>query len=457
MGNISTVKPIIAVVGLGYVGLPLAVAFAKAGFTVIGFDIDKERVGELKGGKDRTGEIDARDLKQKTLVYTTDASLLKKAGFVIIAVPTPVHENKKPDLRPVQSASEITGKNMRRGAIVIYESTVWPGLTEEYCVPILEKKSGMQCGKDFFIAYSPERINPGDTKHTLQTIVKVVAGMNNPVRKKVAKLYRKICRAGVFEAASIRAAEAAKVIENTQRDLNIALMNELAMLFRRLGIPMRDVLNAAFTKWNFGRYAPGLVGGHCIPVDPYYLTTLAKKVGYRPKVILAGRAINDAMPDYVVSLLEEGLREAKKLKAKSPDVRSGSRLPHGKNMERRDYKLRILVLGLTFKENVPDTRNSPAKYLIRSLKQKGYLVDTYDPHVTPAALAHEKFGGTFLKKIPVKAMYDGIIVTVAHREFIGLSGASIKKLFRKGRGAIIDVRGIFANTRLPKEVIYRTL
>ena len=433
-------KPIITIVGLGYVGLPLAVAFAKRGFRVIGFDISARHVEELVKGKDYTGEVAPKDLKQKTLAYTTDASKIKEADFVIVAVPTPVYESKKPDLRPVQSASEIVGKHLKRGAIVVYESTVWPGLTEDYCVPILEKHSHKTCGKDFFVAYSPERINPGDRKHTLKTIVKVVAGMNDAVRKKVAWLYRHVCKVGVFEASSIRAAEAAKIIENTQRDLNIALMNELAMLFKRLGIPMRDVLNAAFTKWNFGRYTPGLVGGHCIPVDPYYLTTLARSVGYNSKVILAGRAINDAMPGYVVTLLEEGLRQAN----------------NNARRRRAKQKTKILVLGLTFKENVPDTRNSPAKYLIKLLEKRGYAVDTYDPHVTAEALAHERFGGKFLKKLPATTSYDGIIVTVAHREFTKLKPARIKNLFRNGKGVLVDVRGIFKNA-CPKSITYKTL
>lgn len=436
----KTKNATIAIVGLGYVGLPLAVSFARQGFRVIGFDISAYRIGELAKGRDYTGEVAPRELAQTTLKYTADASHIQKADFVIIAVPTPVHESKKPDLRPVRSASKNVGKNLKHGAIVVYESTVWPGLTEDYCIPVLEKYSHKKCGKDFFIAYSPERINPGDKEHTLNTIVKVVAGMNAAVRKKIAWLYRHVCAAGVFEAASIRAAEAAKVIENTQRDLNIALMNELAMLFKRLNIPMRDVLDAAFTKWNFGRYTPGMVGGHCIPVDPYYLTTLARSVGYNPKVILAGRAINDAMPNYIATLLEEDLRQA-------------NRNTHLKRTKKKTY---ILVLGLTFKENVPDTRNSPAKYLIKLLEKKGYAVDTCDPHVAARALVHERFGGNFLKKLPAKAAYSGIIVTVAHREFAKLKPVSIKNLFRGGKGVLVDVRGIFKNV-CPKSITYKTL
>lgn len=461
----KTKKPTIAIVGLGYVGLPLAVAFAKRGFRVLGFDISAHRVGELAKGKDYTGEVAPRDLKQKTLTYTTGASKIREADVVIIAVPTPVYESKKPDLRPVRSASEIVGRNLKYGTVVVYESTVWPGLTEEYCVPILEKHSGKKCGKGFFIAYSPERINPGDKEHTLETIVKVVAGMNDAVRKKVAWLYRQICKAGVFEAASIRAAEAAKVIENTQRDLNIALMNELAMIFKRLGIPMRDVLDAAFTKWNFGRYTPGMVGGHCIPVDPYYLTALARRVLYNPKVILAGRTINDAMPQYVASLLEEGFREMKHAqstnmhpfdKLGAGKTQTNAKFQEAKKLKAKSYKLRVLVLGLTFKENVPDTRNSPAKYLVRLLERKGYTVDIYDPHVATEALAHEKFGGNFLKKLPAKAAYNGIIVTVAHSEFTKLKSARIKKLFRNGKGVLVDARGIFKSAHL-KGMVHKTL
>lgn len=432
--------------GLGYVGLPLAVAFAQKGLRVIGFDISKQRIEELTRGKDHTGEVAPALLRQRALSYTADAARLREADYVIVAVPTPVHENKKPDLRPVKSASELVGKNLKKGAIVVYESTVWPGLTEDFCVPIIEKLSRKKCGRDWFIAYSPERINPGDKAHTLKNVVKIVAGMNARTRKRVAALYRRICAGGVFAATSIRVAEAAKVIENTQRDLNIALMNELAMLFKKLGISIRDVLDAAFTKWNFGRYYPGMVGGHCIPVDPYYLTALAERAGYHPKVILAGRAINDAMPKYVVSLLEEGIKENQKSNIKNQNYKS--KIKNGQK--------RILILGLTFKENIPDTRNSPAKYVIRELLKKGYAVDTHDPLVTKASLAHEKFGGTFLVRLPKKASYDGIVITVAHDAFRRFTPQAIRNLLVSSQGTLVDVRGVLAK-RPPNGVVYKML
>lgn len=448
----------IAIVGLGYVGLPLAVAFAKAGFRVVGFDISQRRVEELTSSKDGTNEVPIRELRNKNLLYTTDAARIKEADFVIVAVPTPIYEEtKKPDLRPLDGASEIIGKNIKRGVIVVYESTVWPGLTQEYCVPIIEKFSGKKCGQDFFIGYSPERINPGDKIHRLETIVKVVAGMDKKTLQKVSWLYKQVCKAGVFEAASIKVAEAAKVIENTQRDLNIALMNELSRIFQRVGISTWDVLKAAGTKWNFGKYTPGCVGGHCISVDPFYLTTLAQKLGYEPQVILAGRAINDSMPTYVASLLEEGLNERSKVKGQRS-------------------KISILVLGLTFKENVPDTRNSPARELIKILKEKGYTVAMHDPHVSRQE-ATRHFIGEYLEKLPRKANYDGVVITVAHQEFTELSYTKIKNLLRarhsfldprsfsevcsegggSNEGVLVDVRGIFANLRPPRGLIYKTL
>jgi UDP-N-acetyl-D-glucosamine/UDP-N-acetyl-D-galactosamine dehydrogenase len=426
----------VAIVGLGYVGLPLAVAFAKTGFSVAGFDVKPSRVEELRQGKDSTDEVDPAELKQKRLNYTSDEKMLA-ADFVIVAVPTPVHENKDPDLLPLKSASQAIGRNLKPGSIVVYESTVWPGLTEEYCVPIIEKASGKKCGKDFFVGYSPERINPGDKEHTLLKMIKVVSGMDQKTLDRIAWLYGAICKeGGVYKAPSIRVAEAAKVIENTQRDLNISLMNELAMIFKKLGINTKDVLATASTKWNFGRYTPGMVGGHCIPVDPYYLTTLAQKVGYEPRVILAGRAINDSMPAYVADLYEEGLREIGLANKKSK-------------------KSRVLVLGLTFKENVPDTRTSPARDLIRILEKRGHQVYAFDPLVALEE-AKRHFGGDILPSWPDYMQFDGIIITVTHREFSAMPEKAYKKLFADGKGVLVDVRGIFAQ-RPNNGIVYKTL
>ncbi|HOO10167.1 MAG TPA: nucleotide sugar dehydrogenase, partial [Cyclobacteriaceae bacterium] len=343
----------IGIIGLGYVGLPLAVEFGKV-VDVVGFDIDKGRIGELEKGHDRTHEVDTDQLKEAVkLAYSSDMKDLKEANYYIVTVPTPVDEFKKPDLRPVESASRTVGKVLRKGDIVIYESTVYPGCTEEVCVPLLESESGLKFNKDFYCGYSPERINPGDRQHRVTTIKKVTSGSTPEIAEKVDRLYKKIIKAGTHKASSIKVAEAAKVIENSQRDLNIAFVNELALIFEKVGIDTHEVLEAAGTKWNFLPFKPGLVGGHCIGVDPYYLTYKAEGLGYRPEVILSGRRINDNMPVYIANAVI-------KLMAKND-------LPINKS--------RILVLGVTFKEDCPDIRNSKVADVVKELQTYGALVD----------------------------------------------------------------------------------
>ncbi len=354
----------ICVVGLGYVGLPLAIEFAKV-FPTLGFDINKKRIEQLKRGYDSSGEISNEILKNSTLKYIGDARKIKECNFIVINVPTPITKELKPDLSFVKNASKIVGQNLAKNAIVVYESTVYPGVTEEICAPILEKESGLKCENDFKVGYSPERINPGDREHNVRNIVKIVAGMDKQTTDKIAEVYTSIVDAGVYKTKDIKTAEAAKVIENIQRDLNIALINELSLIFHKLGLNTLDVIDAAATKWNFHKYVPGLVGGHCIGVDPYYLTYKAQEVGYKPKVILAGRTINEYMGNFVVQLMEEALRE-KGVKAKN-----------------------VFILGVTFKENVKDIRNSKVKDIIDILKKKEYEVIVYDPLVEDDIIKQE--------------------------------------------------------------------
>ena len=346
----------IAVVGLGYVGLPLAAAFGRH-VPVIGFDISATKVAELERGHDSTGELTSDDLAATQISYTTDPSCLKNASFIIVTVPTPLRDDKTPDLSPLQAASTTIGRNLKPGSIVVYESTVYPGVTEDVCVPILEAESGLQCGQDFKVGYSPERINPGDKVHTVDKIIKVVSGQDEETLNTVALVYGTVVTAGVHRASSIKVAEAAKVIENTQRDLNIALMNELALIFDKLGISTSEVLEAAGTKWNFLRFTPGLVGGHCIGIDPYYLTYKAESIGYYPQVILSGRRINDGMGKYIAETTIKKMIEADK-------PVKGSR---------------VLVLGLTFKENVPDIRNTRVIDIIEELRSYGVEPLVHDP------------------------------------------------------------------------------
>jgi UDP-N-acetyl-D-galactosamine dehydrogenase len=414
----------ISVVGLGYVGLPVAVEFGK-NERVIGFDINAKRVAELKKGIDHTGEVSTRDLKAADVHYTCDPKDLKQADFHIVAVPTPVDDAKRPDLTPVIKASETVGRILKKGDIVVYESTVYPGATEEDCVPVLERESGLKCGRDFFIGYSPERINPGDKVHTFKTITKVVSGQNPTILEIVAAVYSSVVTAGVHKAPSIKAAEAAKVIENTQRDLNIALMNELALIFHKMGIDTRDVLEAAGTKWNFLKFEPGLVGGHCIGVDPYYLTHKAAIMGYIPQVILAGRRINDDMGKYVASaVVKELIHMGKGIKGST-----------------------VTVLGLTFKENVPDLRNTRVVDIVNELKEYSINVQVHDPLVEPEE-AVEEYGIHVVPRNRLKPA-DAVVFAVAHQDFIDEGWPLLKGLLKGGKGAVADVKGRLPRGRVP--------
>ncbi|MCI2810202.1 Vi polysaccharide biosynthesis UDP-N-acetylglucosamine C-6 dehydrogenase TviB [Eoetvoesiella caeni] len=394
----------LAVVGLGYVGLPLAVEFGKKR-PVLGFDINARRIAELKEGKDHTLEVDAPEMAQaKHLRFAHEAVQLAEANVFIVTVPTPIDEYKQPDLTPLVRASETLGKVLKRGDIVIYESTVYPGATEEVCVPVLERVSGLRFNEDFYAGYSPERINPGDKSHRVSTIKKVTSGSTPEVADLVDELYREIIVAGTHKAQSIRVAEAAKVIENTQRDVNIALINELALIFNRLGIDTQAVLEAAGTKWNFLPFRPGLVGGHCIGVDPYYLTHKAQSIGYHPEIILAGRRLNDSMGGYVVSQLVKAM-------TKQRIQVQGSK---------------VLVMGLTFKENCPDLRNTRVVDIVRELAEYNIDVDVYDPWVLAADAEHE-YGITPVQTLKQGA-YDGIILAVSHHQFVELGPKGIRAL-----------------------------
>jgi UDP-N-acetyl-D-glucosamine/UDP-N-acetyl-D-galactosamine dehydrogenase len=408
----------VAVVGLGYVGLPLAVAFGRKG-RVIGFDIDPERVARLRRGEDATCEVSAEALFRAGVTYTTDPEALRDADFVMVAVPTPVDASKRPDLRALTSASATVGARLRHGAIVVYESTVYPGATEEVCVPILERESGLTAGRDFAYGYSPERINPGDAEHTLERVVKVIAGSDGPTTEVIAALYGMVVPAGVHRAPDVRTAEAAKVIENTQRDLNVALMNELAIICHRMGLSTREVLAAAGTKWNFARFVPGLVGGHCIGVDPYYLTYKAEQLGYHPEVILAGRRINDTMGRYVAEQAVKCL------------IRAGKQVRGA----------RVLVLGLTFKENVPDIRNSRVVDLIKELAEFGVDCRLHDPLAAPDEV-RPGFGRSPVADPAQAAPVDAVVVAVPHLAYRSLSLATVKG-WCSGVPILIDVKGLF--------------
>ena len=393
---------VVAVVGLGYVGLPLAVEFGKK-YPTIGFDINQRRVSELMQGVDTTLEIDASDLAAASrLTFTTRPQELVRASIYIVTVPTPIDRHKQPDLTPVEKASETIGNVLKRGDLVIYESTVYPGATEEFAVPVLERASGLKFNTDFTVGYSPERINPGDRSHRLTSIVKVTSGSTPEAADVVDALYASIIPAGTHRASSVKVAEAAKVIENTQRDLNIALMNEFAIIFRKIGIDTEEVLQAAGTKWNFLNFRPGLVGGHCIGVDPYYLTHKAAALGYHPQVILAGRRTNDNMGGYVVGQLVK-----KMLKSQIPVVNAS-----------------ILIMGLTFKENCPDLRNTKVADIIAELKSYSVSIDVYDPWVIPED-AQREYGVTTVRE-PVAGKYDAIILAVAHDEFRAIGGEKMR-------------------------------
>ncbi len=394
----------LAVVGLGYVGLPLAVEFGKKR-EVLGFDINQKRIAELQSGVDHTLEVSSEELKEATqLRFSAEGAELAKANTFIVTVPTPIDEYKQPDLTPLVKASETIGKVLKKGDIVIYESTVYPGATEEVCVPVLEKVSGLKYNVDFYAGYSPERINPGDKLHRVSTIKKVTSGSTPAIADVVDELYRSIITAGTHKASSIRVAEAAKVIENTQRDVNIALINELALIFNRLGIDTQAVLEAAGTKWNFLPFRPGLVGGHCIGVDPYYLTHKAQAIGYHPEIILAGRRLNDSMGTYVVSQLVKAMTK-RKIQVQ------GSR---------------VLVMGLTFKENCPDVRNTRIVDIVKELGEYNIQVDVYDPWVDVEEAQHE-YGITPVAS-PAAGAYDGIILGVAHEQFVKMGAEAIRAL-----------------------------
>ena len=420
----------IAVVGLGYVGLPIAVAFGKIG-PVVGFDVNKKKIEELQKGIDRTGEVSKEDLELAQVRYTSEPADLKSANFIIVAVPTPINDALQPDLTALQKASELIGRNLSRGTIVVYESTVYPGATEEICLPILEKASGMKAGVDFKLGYSPERINPGDKEHTLAKIIKVVSAQDQDALGIVADTYALVVAAGIHRASSIKVAEAAKVIENTQRDLNIALMNELSLIFHRLGIDTRSVLEAAGTKWNFLKFSPGLVGGHCIGVDPYYLTSKAESVGYHPEVILAGRRINNGMGKFVAEQTMKLLSQ----------------------LSRPANELRVGVLGLTFKENVPDLRNSKVPDIIRELHEYGVQVLVHDP-IAEEDEALAEYGIHLVEWDQLKDL-DGLIVAVAHKRFSDLNLQNLLRPLRsQNQGVLIDVKSIFDPVQIPSSLKY---
>jgi UDP-N-acetyl-D-galactosamine dehydrogenase len=417
----------IAVVGLGYVGLPVAVAFGKKG-RIIGFDINEHRINTLKQGIDYTKEVESQDLLESDIDFTNDPSRLREADFIIVAVPTPITETKQPDLTPLMKASETVGSNLQKGAIVVYESTVYPGATEEVCVPVLEKASGLKAGVDFFVGYSPERINPGDKEHTFTKITKVVSGQNDEVLEIIAGVYGSVVEAGVYRASSIKVAEAAKVIENTQRDLNIALMNELAIIFDKLGIDTAEVLEAAGTKWNFLSFTPGLVGGHCIGVDPYYLTHKAESVGYHPEVILAGRRINDNMGKFIATSL------VKQMIHKNMPVQGA----------------RVTILGLTFKENVPDLRNSKVIDVIRELQEFGVEVQVTDALADKEEAVRE-YGIELVdydKLIPA----DAVVLAVPHDEYVEKGWEQFNKLLKHGRGIVVDIKSKLIKEMCPESI-----
>jgi UDP-N-acetyl-D-galactosamine dehydrogenase len=416
----------IAVIGLGYVGLPVAVAFGRAGAPVIGFDIDPERVRELHAGRDRTREVPPADLRHPSVTFTVDPAELERADFFIVTVPTPIDDARRPDLAALRQASQTVGKAMRKGAIVVYESTVYPGATEEDCVPVLEEASGLKAGRDFAVGYSPERINPGDAEHRFETIKKVVAGQDAQTLDVIAAVYGSVVNAGIHRAPSIKVAEAAKVIENTQRDLNIALMNELSAICHLIGIDTGDVLAAAQTKWNFLPFTPGLVGGHCIGVDPYYLTHRAEKAGYHPEVILAGRRINDGV----------GQRVARECLYRMMRNGSAGRL--------------VTILGLTFKENVPDVRNSKVIDIVSELRSFGADVQVHDP-LADAGEVRGEYGIELMARDAI-APADAVVLAVPHLAYLADGWRGVVPLLKNGRGIVIDVKARLDRAKTPDGV-----
>jgi UDP-N-acetyl-D-glucosamine/UDP-N-acetyl-D-galactosamine dehydrogenase len=409
-------KKKLAVLGLGYVGLPIALEFAKK-ISVIGFDISEERIGKMRNNIDPSGELQSNAFDNCDIEFTSNPDKLRNANFYIVTVPTPIDDHNLPDLKPILGATKFIGKALKKGDYVVYESTVYPGCTEEDCIPILEQLSGLKYMTDFKVGYSPERINPGDHEHTISKILKVVSACDEEALHEVAKTYEIIVKAGVFRASSIKVAEAAKIIENTQRDVNIALMNELSIIFNKMGINTYDVLEASGTKWNFIKFFPGLVGGHCIGVDPYYLTYKAQSVGYHAQVINSGRYVNDSMGFYVAK------QTVKKIIASGKDV----------------SKAKVLVMGATFKENVEDIRNSKVADVVKELKSYGVNVDVTDPRADSKELKHEY--GFDLVKTPARD-YDAVIVAVNHKEYLNLNELDFQSMMNKD-GIVVDIKGIY--------------
>jgi UDP-N-acetyl-D-glucosamine/UDP-N-acetyl-D-galactosamine dehydrogenase len=417
----------ISVIGLGYVGLPVAVAFGQLS-KVIGFDVNQNRIDELIAGIDKTGEVDSSELRASNVIFTSDLNELSKANFHIIAVPTPIDNSKKPDLKPLLLASKTVGQILKKGDIVVYESTVYPGATEDECSTVLEAESGLISGKDFFLGYSPERINPGDKKHTFKTIKKVVSAQDENTLKIVADVYSSVVDAGVYKAASIKVAEAAKVIENTQRDLNIALMNELAVLFKSMDIDTHDVLEAAGTKWNFLPFEPGLVGGHCIGVDPYYLTYKSTLLGYAPQVILSGREINDSMGKYIAeSIISKLNKENKKLD-----------------------EVVITILGITFKENVPDIRNTKVIDIINEFGNYPVTIQVYDP-CADSLDVRDEYQIELIESDDLKKA-DVVILAVPHNEFLTQGWELISKLVRGKQSVVYDIKSVLDRNAIPENI-----
>ena len=408
----------LAVIGLGYVGLPIALEFARH-LRVIGFDINAQRIEQMKQNIDPSGELEAQDFAGRDIRFTDSLDVLREATFFIVAVPTPIDEHAQPDLKPLLGASGTVGKVLKKGDYAVFESTVYPGCTEEDCIPVLEKHSGLKFHEDFKVGYSPERINPGDKEHTLATIVKVVAGCDDESLDVIAKVYELVVRAGVHRASSIRVAEAAKIIENTQRDVNIALMNELSMIFDRMNINTYEVLEAAGTKWNFLKFSPGLVGGHCIGVDPYYLTYKAKELGYDAKVILSGRTTNDNMGAYIARKTVQMM------------------IRQGKDVARS----RVLVMGATFKENVEDIRNSKVADVIQELKNFSVNVDIVDPHASSDELHHE-YGFRLTTPDQVRTDYDAVLVAVSHQDYVGKDEAYFESITGE-KPVLVDIKGLY--------------
>lgn len=419
-------KKLVSVIGLGYVGLPLALVLAKK-FRVVGFDINASRVAQMQQCIDPSQELSSTAFEGTDILFTHQAEDLQQAHFHIVAVPTPIDEHNNPDLTPLLKASQTVGKQLKKGDYVVFESTVYPGCTEEDCVPILERESGLKFGLDFKVGYSPERINPGDKEHTVEKILKVVSGSDAEASALVAHIYGAVIQAGVYQASSIKVAEAAKVIENTQRDLNIAFMNELSVIFDRMGIDTQEVLEAAGTKWNFLKFFPGLVGGHCIGVDPYYLLHKSKEMGYTPHVITSGRKINDEMPAYIAKRLVQML------------------IQNGKN----PGQCRVLVLGITFKENVADIRNSKVADLVRELQQYSIAVHLVDPYASAAEVAHEY--NLTLFDAP-ENNYDAVIVAVAHKQFAEMNLESLRALMN-GKPLLLDLKGIYTRAEATERKI----